>query len=57
MRLTSWGDALLFAQTNQAQLSVPLSELDAVWKGTDGCTERFSWVDLPGAFPPGHSAP
>jgi hypothetical protein len=57
VRLTKWGDALLFAQTNQARLNVPLSELDAVWKGTDGCTERFNWVDLPGAFPPSHSAP
>lgn len=53
-RLTRWGDSLVFAQTAEAQLSVPASELGVVFDDFGECRARFGdWASLPGAFPGG----
>jgi len=54
VQLTPWGDSIVFAETDQAQLSVPAGELPLLWGNQLQCVERFgSWGDLPGAFPGG----
>jgi hypothetical protein len=54
VQLTPWGDSIVFAETEQARLSVPASELSLVWGDSQQCAARFGdWASLPGAFPGG----
>jgi hypothetical protein len=54
VQLTPWGDSIIFAETDQAQLSVPAGELPLLWGNQQQCYERVGdWAGLPGAFPGG----
>jgi hypothetical protein len=54
VRLTPWADQLLMAQTAEASLSVPASELARLWSNQGACLARYGdWSTLPGAFEDG----
>lgn len=55
VRLSPWGDSIVFAETPQAKVSVPVSELPELAGDLLECIDRFGdWASLPGAFPDGN---
>ncbi|MGD8861099.1 MAG: hypothetical protein PVI30_13920 [Myxococcales bacterium] len=55
-RLSPWQDPLLFARTDEDELTVPQDELASLWGETAACVERFgNWDALQGPSTDGDS--